>query len=68
MRQRRACRGLVQRPVRHPPLILAPRYLNGIGQQVFAADVMVLARFGAAQPGKVAFGLIGASAVLGERN
>jgi len=68
MGQRRRRSGLVQRPVRHPALVLTPGHLDGIGSQVLAADVVVLAQLGAAQTGEVAFGLVRAGAVLGERN
>ena len=68
MRQRRSRGGLVQRPIRHPATIFPPRHLDGVGQQVLAADVMVLAQLGAAQAREVAFGLVRASAVLGEGN
>ena len=68
MRQRRSRSGLVQRPVRHPPPILAPGHLDGVGQQVLAADVVVLTQLGAAQAGEVAFGLVGAGTILGERD
>ena len=52
MDQRRIRRGLVQRPVRQPPPVLARRYLDGVSQQVLAADV-VLAQFGAKQTRKI---------------
>ena len=68
MRQRRRRRGLVQRPVRHPAAILPPRHLDGVGREVLAADVVVLAQLGAAQTREVAFGLVRARAVQGEGN
>ena len=47
VRQRRSLRGLVQRLIRQPPPVRPPRHLDGIGRQVFAADVVVLVQFGA---------------------
>jgi hypothetical protein len=52
------------RAVGDPAVIFAPRYLARISLKVLAANTMVDAELAAAQSGKIAFGLIGASAVL----
>lgn len=44
MRQRHRRRGLVQHPVRQSPPVLTPSHLDGVGQQVLAADVDPLAQ------------------------
>ena len=67
MRQRRARSGQMQRPIGLPPVVLPPSHLSRIGEQILAADVMVLPHLGAAQPAEVALGLVRAGAVPGER-
>lgn len=49
-----------------PPHVLAPCHLPGVERQIDARDVVVLAVLGPAQPGEVALGLVGASAVVRE--
>jgi hypothetical protein len=46
------------RPVRHPPVVLAPRYFVCIAVEVLAADVVVRADLGAAQAGARVKGLL----------
>ena len=48
--------------------ILVPRALTRVERQVDTADVMVLAELGPAQAREVALGLIGAGAVVAERD
>lgn len=52
MRQRRCRNRLVLIPVRHPPMVLFPSHLASVADQVFAADVVVLAELGPAQAGE----------------
>ena len=47
--------------------VLAPRHLAGIEAEIVAADPVVLAELGAAQAREVALGLIGAGAIVRER-
>ncbi len=68
MAERRAGRELVQRAVVLAPGVFAPRHLAGVGAEVLAADVVVLAPLGPAQPREVAFRLVGAGPVIAERD
>ncbi len=49
--------------IRHAAMILAPRDFAGIGGQIRASDMMMLAHFGAAQAREERFGLVRASTV-----
>src|SRR5215213_9548409 len=71
-----AALGMVQRIGGHalvlvavglPAHILAPRHLPGVEAEIHAADVVVLAELGPAQAAEEALGLIGAGAVIRER-
>ena len=53
-------------PVRFAAVILAPRHLVGVLIEVSAADPMVDAHLGAAEPAKPAFGLVHACPVIGD--
>jgi hypothetical protein len=66
MTKRRRRNRAVLFAVRNAAIVFAPCDLGCIGVQVQAADVMVLAKLGAAQPRKVGLGLIGAGAILAE--
>ncbi len=66
MAQRRARSGLEISSVRLAAVVLPPRHLRRVEAQVSPADMVVLADLGAAQAGKEALGLVGASAVQAE--
>jgi len=54
--------------VRDAAVILVPRHLAGIGDQIPAADVVVLTPLGTTQTREVAFRPIGADAFVHERD
>ncbi len=39
--------GVMQSTIRHAAVIFAPRHLDGVGSEIFAADVVMLADLGA---------------------
>ena len=45
-------------------MILAPSDLAGIGREIRASDMMILANFGAAEAREIQLGLVGASAFV----
>jgi hypothetical protein len=59
---------LVQGSVRVAAVILALRHLASVGDQIPAADVVVLADLRATEPGELRLRLIGAGAVVLERD
>jgi hypothetical protein len=63
MRQCHPRNRLVLRYVVHPPIVFFPGHLAGIGQQILAGNVMVLAEFRSAHPAEKTLGQIGASSV-----
>ena len=67
----RGCGGYGQQEqgsVRPAAVILPPCHLLGIGCEVAPADMVVLSDLGTAQAGEEAFRLIGAGAVIRERD
>ena len=57
---------LEQRTIGLPPVVLTPRHLASIAGEV-NADAVMLADLGAAKAGEVAFRLVGACVLIGER-
>ena len=49
--------------VRHPAVVLAPRGLLSVAEQIGSGDVVVMADFATAQPAEIAFGAIRACTV-----